>query len=142
MCQIADFFLAFLPQNDTLMRYLLNELHAYETDYSNALAPTSWEATASFAGEAVLLRPASTEALNMVHAALTADVTTLYKAMVNISASQDAMLKAQAAMLEVQAAASEEICQKFSDVTNLINNTPVSALGTLVPPQHMDGEST
>lgn len=124
------------------MRYLLNELHAYETDYSNALAPTSWEATAPFAGEAVLLCPASTEALNMVHAALTADVTTLYKAMVNISASQDAMLKAQAAMLEVQAAASEEICQKFSDVTNLINNTPVSALGTLVPPQHMDGEST
>lgn len=126
------------------MQYLLNELHIYETDYSNALAPTSREATASFAGEVVLLCPASTEALHMARASLTADVTTLYKAMVNLSASQDTMLEAQAAMSEAQAAALEEVHQKLSDVTNLLlnNNMPLPNLGTLALPLHMNGEYT
>jgi len=52
---LLTFLFAFFPaQNDTLMRYLLDELHSYETDFSDALGPTSREATASFAGEAVL----------------------------------------------------------------------------------------
>ena len=77
-----------------------------------------------------------------VHASLTADVAMLHKAVVNLTASQDAMLKAQAAMLEAQAAASEEVCQKLSDVTNLLvnNNAPVPSLGTLAPPLHRNGE--
>ncbi|KIN97313.1 hypothetical protein M404DRAFT_97832, partial [Pisolithus tinctorius Marx 270] len=37
---------------DTLMRYLLDELHCYETDHSDALAPISREAEDSLAGEA------------------------------------------------------------------------------------------
>ena len=92
--QFADLvFLSSLspPQNDTLMQYLLDELHSYKEDFSDALAPTSREASASFAGEAALIRPASTEALQMVHAALTSDVAALHKSIVYMSASQDAL---------------------------------------------------
>jgi len=69
------------------MRYLLDELHSYKEDFSDALAPTSREASASFAGEAALVHPASTEAVRM----LTADVAALRKDIVNMSASQDAL---------------------------------------------------
>ena len=107
------------------MRYLLDELHAYETDYSDALAPTSWEATASFTGEAALLRPATTEALRMAHAALTTDMATLRK---------DVMTS--------QAAMAEDICQRLNNVTNLINSLSALApgLGTLASPQDTNGE--
>ncbi|KAJ8593535.1 Bromodomain-containing protein [Rhizopogon salebrosus TDB-379] len=53
---------------DTLVRYLLDELHAYETDYSDALAPISRGADASLAGEHALASPASTEELRSVAA--------------------------------------------------------------------------
>ncbi|KAG1848191.1 hypothetical protein C8R48DRAFT_569353, partial [Suillus tomentosus] len=62
---------------DTLVRYLLDELHAYETDYSDALSPISRGADASLAGEHALTRPASTEELRMVHASVAADVNSL-----------------------------------------------------------------
>ncbi|KAG1879967.1 hypothetical protein F4604DRAFT_1679111 [Suillus subluteus] len=62
---------------DTLVRYLLNELHAYETDYSDALAPISRGADVSLAGEHALARPVSTEELCMVHASVAADVNCL-----------------------------------------------------------------
>ena len=107
------------------MHYLLDELHAYETDYSDALAPTSREATASFTGEAALLRPATTEALRMAHAALTTDMATLRK---------DVMTS--------QAAMAEDICQRLNNVTNLINSLSALApgLGTLASPQDTNGE--
>ncbi|KIK22932.1 hypothetical protein PISMIDRAFT_101590 [Pisolithus microcarpus 441] len=59
---------------DTLMRYLLDELHCYENDHSDALRPVSREGDRSFAGEAALVRPASTEALQAAHASLTTDI--------------------------------------------------------------------
>ncbi|KAG1836898.1 hypothetical protein F4604DRAFT_1602155 [Suillus subluteus] len=62
---------------DTLVRYLLDELHAYETNYSDALAPISRGADVSLAGEHALARPASTEELRMVHASVAADVNCL-----------------------------------------------------------------
>ncbi|KAG2128935.1 uncharacterized protein EDB93DRAFT_1095770 [Suillus bovinus] len=62
---------------DTLICYLLDELHAYETDYSNALAPISRGANNSLAGENILVSPASTEELRLVHASVTADVDRL-----------------------------------------------------------------
>ena len=104
------------------MHYLLDELHAYETDYSNALAPTLREATASFAGEAALLHPATTEALRMAHAALTMDVATLRK---DVMTSQAAMV--------------EDISQKLNVMTNLISSL-APGLGTLASPQDMNGE--
>jgi hypothetical protein len=55
-------------QRDTLIRYLLDELHAYETDYSDALAPISRGADTSLAGEHALVGPASTEELRSVAA--------------------------------------------------------------------------
>ncbi|KIK32078.1 hypothetical protein CY34DRAFT_760908 [Suillus luteus UH-Slu-Lm8-n1] len=62
---------------DTLVRYLLDELHTYEADYSDALAPISRGANASLAGEYALARPASTEELRMVHESVTTDVNSL-----------------------------------------------------------------
>ncbi|KAG1741594.1 hypothetical protein EDD22DRAFT_786691 [Suillus occidentalis] len=62
---------------DTLVRYLLDELHAYEADYSDALAPISRGANDSLAGENALVSPASTEELRLVHASVTADVDRL-----------------------------------------------------------------
>ncbi|KAG1784343.1 uncharacterized protein HD556DRAFT_1219764, partial [Suillus plorans] len=37
--------------HDTLVRYLLDELHAYETNYSDSLAPISCGANVSLTGE-------------------------------------------------------------------------------------------
>ncbi|KAL4068162.1 hypothetical protein J3A83DRAFT_4054295, partial [Scleroderma citrinum] len=37
---------------NTLMHYLLDELHCYENDHSDALGPISWDADVSLAGEA------------------------------------------------------------------------------------------
>jgi len=108
------------------MCYLLDELHSYETDFSDALGPTSRKATASFAGEAALLRPATTEALRMTHAALTMDMATLCKDVMNIGASQVAM--------------AENICQRLNDVTNLINNALAPSLRTMPPPLGTNGE--
>jgi len=91
-CALLTFSFAFFPaQNDTLMCYLLDELHSYETDFSDTLGPTLHEATASFAGKAVLLHSATMEALHMTHAALTTDMATLHKDVMNISALQVAM---------------------------------------------------
>jgi len=105
------------------MRYLLDELHSYEEDFSDALAPASWEASASFAGKAVLLRPATTEALRMTHAALTTDMAMLRK---DVIASHAAM--------------AEDISQKLKNVTNLINTVLAPGLRTLASPHDTNGE--
>jgi hypothetical protein len=70
---VFEFFCSHCIQCDTLVRYLLDELHAYETDYSDALAPISGDADASLAGEHALASPASTKELRSV----TADVNGL-----------------------------------------------------------------
>ncbi|KAF9242145.1 hypothetical protein BU15DRAFT_44465 [Melanogaster broomeanus] len=59
---------------DTLIRYLLDELHTYETDYSDALAPVPREVNESLLGEATLVEPMSTEELRDVHTSITTDV--------------------------------------------------------------------
>ena len=110
------------------MRYLLNELHTYETDFSNTLGLTSREATASFAGEVALLCPASTEEFRMAHVALMVNVATLQKAVMTIGESQAAM--------------SEDMRQQFNDVTNLINNALAPSLGALASTQDTNSECT
>ena len=109
-----------------LMRYLLDELHSYEEDYSDALAPTSREAGASFAGEAALIRPATTEVLHMTRTTLTADVAVLHKAIVNMRASQDVL--------------AENMHQNFTDMSNLIREVLAPGHRTLASPQDMNSE--
>ncbi|KAG1907643.1 uncharacterized protein F5891DRAFT_939549 [Suillus fuscotomentosus] len=75
-------------QRNTLIRYLLDELHTYETDYSDALAPFSRKAESSLAGEQALMRPASTEELRMVHASMTADVNHLRVDIISASSAE------------------------------------------------------
>lgn len=48
-------------QRDTLIRYLLDELHTYEHDYSDALCPIQRNADESHAGEAMLAAPLNTD---------------------------------------------------------------------------------
>jgi hypothetical protein len=64
----------FFSQRDTLLRYLLDELHSYEDDYSDALCPIQREADVSLLGEHRLVAPASTEEMRMMHTALTSDI--------------------------------------------------------------------
>ena len=115
------------------MRYLLDELHCYENDYSDALAPTSWEANALFAGEAALLRPASTEALRMVHGSLTADVAVLHSDVLKHTTSQAAILEEQAAISKRQAALSEDmkdVCQSLSVLTDMVQEALVARVAS------------
>ncbi|KIO13539.1 hypothetical protein M404DRAFT_122553 [Pisolithus tinctorius Marx 270] len=110
---------------DTLMRYLLDELHCYETDHSDALGLISREAEDSLAGEAALVQPASTEALRMAHAALTADVAALHSMVKKMSHSQAAM-----------SADVREIHQKLGDMSNCQRHQCSSTQNrtTILPP--------
>ncbi|KAG1870629.1 hypothetical protein DFJ58DRAFT_652909 [Suillus subalutaceus] len=78
---------------DTLVHYLLDELHTYETDYSDALAPISCGADASLAGEYALARPASTEELRMVHASVATDVNSLRNEIGSVNNSLHSLTK-------------------------------------------------
>ncbi|KAI6004797.1 hypothetical protein EDD15DRAFT_2191570 [Pisolithus albus] len=100
---------------DTLMRYLLNELHCYENDHSDALRPVSREGDRSFAGEAALVRPASTEALQAAHASLTAGVSALHTTVKEVCSSQAAM------SVDVQ-----EIRQQLNRMSNLVTTALTS----------------
>jgi len=77
------------------MRYVLDELYHYEHDHSDALAPTSQEAGQSLAGEAALVRPATTEALNTVQASLSAEIQAAFS---KLSAAQLALTEGQLAL--------------------------------------------
>ncbi|KAI6006498.1 hypothetical protein F5J12DRAFT_768678 [Pisolithus orientalis] len=94
---------------DTLMRYLLNELNCYENDHSEALQPVPCEGDCSLAGEAALVRPASTEALNMAHASITADMAALHTTVKEV--------KETSCSLSVDV---REIHQQLSDMSNLV----------------------
>ncbi|KAG1791700.1 uncharacterized protein HD556DRAFT_1309765 [Suillus plorans] len=102
-CGGAQYWFMFAPvgwadgeQRNMLICYLLDELHTYETDYSDALAPFSCKAKSSLAGEQALVRPASTEELRMVHASVTADVNRLR---VDVSAVND-LLRSLTSMVQ------------------------------------------
>ncbi|KAG1848957.1 hypothetical protein DFJ58DRAFT_729717 [Suillus subalutaceus] len=107
---------------DMLVHYLLDELHAYETDYSNALAPISRGADASLAGEHALTRPASTEELRMVHASVAADVNGLRNDMRSLTS------------VVVQAACSTAIALQHLDSGNRFTNVSECASHTTTPP--------
>ncbi|KAI5982051.1 hypothetical protein EDD15DRAFT_2181820 [Pisolithus albus] len=100
---------------DTLMRYLLDELRCYENDHSDALRPVSREGDRSFAGEAALVRPASTEALQAAHASLTEDVSALHTTVKEVRSSQAAM------SVDVQ-----EIRQQLNHMSNLVTRALTS----------------
>ena len=117
------------------MRYLLDELHCYENDYSDALGPTPREADASFAGEAALVRPASTEALCMVHALLTADVAALHSIVLRLTTSQAAMLEQQAVMSERQAVMAEDMNDLRRSVRDLSDMVQVALVPHTSPPR-------
>ncbi|KAI5994946.1 hypothetical protein F5J12DRAFT_929408 [Pisolithus orientalis] len=94
---------------NTLMRYLLDELNCYENDHSDVLQPVPHEGDRSLAGEAALVQPVSTKALNMVHALITADMAALHTTMKEV--------KETLCSLSVDV---REICQQLSDMSNLV----------------------
>lgn len=53
-------------QNDTLIKYLLDELTTYETDHSDALSPLQRDVVKSFNGDHERLAPASSEELRLL----------------------------------------------------------------------------
>ena len=60
---IINFFFSFPFQHDTLIQYLLDELHTYETDHSDALALVPHDTNDSLMKEAMLIQLASNEDL-------------------------------------------------------------------------------
>jgi hypothetical protein len=72
-CQFTDGRPFSPPQRDTLLRYLLDELHSYEEDYSGALCPLQNEADVSLLGEHRLVGPASAEEVQMMHGSISSE---------------------------------------------------------------------
>ncbi|KAG1858189.1 hypothetical protein F4604DRAFT_1685051 [Suillus subluteus] len=107
---------------DTLVRYLIDKLHAYETDYSDALAPISRDTDASLAGEHALTRPASTEELRMVHASVAADVNGLRNDMRSLTS------------VVVQATCTTAIALQHLDSGHRFTNVSEPASPTTTPP--------
>ncbi|KAL4069031.1 hypothetical protein J3A83DRAFT_3464725 [Scleroderma citrinum] len=62
---------------DTLIRYLLDELHSYENDHSNTLGPFPCEADMSLAGEHALAAPATREELWMFQSSVSTEIRKL-----------------------------------------------------------------
>ena len=60
---IINFCFSFPFQCDTLIRYLLDELHTYETDHSDTLVLVLHDTNNSLMGEAMLIQLASNEDL-------------------------------------------------------------------------------
>ena len=53
------------PQVDTLIKYLVDSLQSYETNYSDALCPIPTEADKSFMGDHILVQPVTTNEFRM-----------------------------------------------------------------------------
>ncbi|KAG1845309.1 hypothetical protein DFJ58DRAFT_730899 [Suillus subalutaceus] len=103
---------------DTLVRYLLDELHTYETDYSDALAPISRGADASLAGEYALARPVSTEELRMVHASVATDVNSLHNEIGSVNNSLRSLTSVVQAACTTATALQLLDSSRFTDVSS------------------------
>ncbi|KAL4067081.1 hypothetical protein V8B97DRAFT_2025365 [Scleroderma yunnanense] len=102
---------------DILMCYLLDELHCYENDHSDALSLISWDADGSLAGEATLVQPASTEVLCLAHTSLMADVAALHTKVNKVYNSQ-----------AVMSSDVRDMCEKFGDLSNWVQKVLTSTL--------------
>jgi len=71
------------------MHYLLDELHAYEHDYSGALCPVSHKANPSLAGDRALYAPASRKELASFQTLIMADVKDIHGALNNLDIKVD-----------------------------------------------------
>lgn len=83
-------------QRDTLLRYLLDELHSYETDHSDALAPDSLacDADKSLLGEATLIQPVSVEEMRSMRASFDSDIADLRRRVVCMDGKVDKLTTA------------------------------------------------
>jgi len=73
-CAPCKDLLAYFLKQDTLVRYLLDELYLSEDDHSDALCPIQREAQVSLLGEHALVRPPTTEEVRLLHSELKFDV--------------------------------------------------------------------
>ena len=102
-------------QHDTLMWYILDELHCYKNDHSGALGPTTQHANNSLVGDGLLTR------------ALMVDVAALHRAMEKMSASQAAMSEDVRKVSASQATMSEDVKdmhQQFGNMSNWLIERP------------------
>ena len=111
-------------QHGTLMRYVLDELYYYKHDHSDALTPTSREAGQSLAGEAALVRPATTEALNMVQASLSSEIQAAFS---KLSAAQLALTEGQLVLTKDIRSLHEQLGSRSNHLQPPDSRTPTSA---------------
>ena len=110
---------------------LLDELYYYEHDHSDALTSTSQEAGQSLAGEAALVRPATTEALNMVQASLSSEIQAAFS---KLSAAQLALTEGQLAVMKDIRSLHKQLCSGSNHLQPPDSCTPASASASLLNP--------
>lgn len=67
-----------------MIQYLLDELHAYETDHGDALCPIQREANVSLLGEHTLVKPVMTEDIHLLQASISTDLHQAVRQITNI----------------------------------------------------------
>ena len=84
-----------------MIRYLLDELHSYEEDHSDALCPVQREAQGSLMGEHVLARPVSTQEVRLMHTAVFSNVQGIHDEMGTVKATVDQMASTMKAFVNM-----------------------------------------
>ena len=111
------------------MRYLLDELHAYEHDYSGALHPlVSHKDSPSLAGDRALCAPATRKELASFQTSIIADVKDIRDALTNGIAKLDAKLDAKVGCIE--------------DILRDLTEAITGACPSLVPTPSSSGHSS
>ncbi|KAJ7192757.1 hypothetical protein GGX14DRAFT_528316 [Mycena pura] len=72
---------------DTLIKYLLDELHTYEDDYSGMLLPNQPDLDRTFLGEGSSTSTATAEQMTLMHQSLSADMRTVSSAITSLAHS-------------------------------------------------------
>ena len=104
-------------KHDTLMRYLLDELHTYEHDYSDVLCPLPQDGWDSLLGEHALVAPALTEEVQMSHASLASEVKTVKDEIGSVKSTVNQMAMA------INLFTSQTIHQPIGNLSQLLGMT-------------------
>ena len=117
-CQVSFlvfFLLTLLPlhlQNYTLIRYLLDELHYYQHNYSDALwRPRRSDTDMSLIADRALLAPASREELRSFHSSVTADLREIHDTVATLDNSMST------------------VCTKVGHIKDMLGNVTNSLRG-------------
>jgi hypothetical protein len=110
---ILSYYSPFI-QRDTLIRYLLDELHSYEEDHSDALCPVQREAHGSLFGEHVLVQPVATQEVRLMHTSIHSDMKGMQNEIGSVKTTINQMTTAMNTFMGMHLSQpSRELCNQF-----------------------------